>query len=77
MMEFHEQVNGVDYRKSSFILISSSGGKEVNDVTIEKQGIPRHELHVKDFEKKVSNQVLLILNLSAIGYQFFRPCVVL
>lgn len=52
-MEFHEQVNGLDYRKVVFVLVSSVGGREVNDVAIENAAVPRHELHIRDFEKQV------------------------
>ena len=53
LMEFHEQVNGLDYRKVVFVLVSSVGGREVNDVAIENAAVPRHELHIRDFEKQV------------------------
>jgi len=46
------KINGVDYRRSIFIFLSNTGGKEINKLTLEnrKNGINREDIVLKEVE---------------------------
>merc|ERR1712228_720352 len=46
------KINGIDYRRSIFIFLSNTGGKEINKMTleIEKSGQNRENILLKDVE---------------------------
>ncbi|KZS09814.1 Torsin-like protein [Daphnia magna] len=55
-LDYVDRVDGVDYRKSIFIFLSNTGGKEitkkVHDIWL-KGNVKREELTVRDFERLV------------------------
>ena len=54
-IDYHEEVMGLDYRKSIFIFLSNTGQNEINKKTLEfwKAGTPREEIGLRDFENVI------------------------
>jgi len=55
-IDYHTNVDGVDYRKSIFIFLSNTGGKVIADFTLDhwKLGKSREELTLNDVEHPLS-----------------------
>lgn len=53
------KINGIDYRRSIFIFLSSTGGKEINKMTLEsrKNGQNREDILLKDVEPLIKKGV--------------------
>ncbi|XP_028394953.1 torsin-1A-like [Dendronephthya gigantea] len=56
-LEHHEKVDGVDYRKSIFILLSNTGAEMINGFVINhwRKGNKREDLTFKDLEPVINN----------------------
>ena len=55
-IDFHEVVDGVDYRKSIFIFLSNTGGKEITKFTYKhwENGMQRKDLSYSDLEESLN-----------------------
>ena len=53
-MDFHDSVDGVDFRKAIFILLSNTGGREITRRTMDfwKEGRRRESINYFDLEGK-------------------------
>jgi len=51
-VDYHKSIGGVDFRRSIFIFLSNTGGREISNTAFEfwKRGRKREELERKDFE---------------------------
>jgi len=58
-MDHHEQVDGVDFRESIFILLSNTGGREITKITMEfwHAGQARESMTSRDLEGLISRGV--------------------
>lgn len=56
-LEHHEKIDGVDYRKSIFILLSNTGAEMINRFVINhwQKGNKREDLTFKDLEPVINN----------------------
>jgi len=54
-LDFHNQINGIDFRKSIFIFISNTGGDDISSKTFEhwKTGKARNEITLADMDKVI------------------------
>ncbi|KAK2715053.1 hypothetical protein QYM36_009891 [Artemia franciscana] len=54
-MDYHVEIDGVDYRKSIFLLLSNTGGHDITQKSLElwKKGRKREEFKYEDFEKLI------------------------
>ena len=55
-MDFHDTVDGVDYRRAIFILLSNTGGREITEVSLKfwREGRARETMAYKDLDGLVS-----------------------
>ena len=55
-MDFHSNVDGIDFRRATFILLSNTGGREITRRTMEfwQDGKRRESMTYFDFEGKIS-----------------------
>lgn len=56
IIDYNENVEGVDYRQSIFIFLSNTGGKAIVEEILKlwKNGISRDEVKLKHFEKIIT-----------------------
>ena len=54
-IDYHEHVQGLDFRKTIFIFLSNTGGKEINEITFDawKSGKHRDELSYQVLRKEI------------------------
>ncbi len=55
-IDFHPSINGIDFRRSIFIFLSNTGGREITTHTFEyfKEGRTRESLQLKDYEAVIT-----------------------
>nr|XP_022904903.1 torsin-1A-like [Onthophagus taurus] len=56
IIDYHDTVEKVDYRKSIFIFLSNTGSSLINDhyISLWKSGKKRRDIKLKDFEKLIA-----------------------
>ena len=62
-MDFHSNVDGIDFRKATFILLSNTGGREITRRTMEfwEEGKKRESMTYFDLEGKLHLRLLLFM----------------
>ncbi len=55
-IDYHEEVQGIDYRRSVFVFLSNTGGKAITDVALEAwhDGLERESITYETLERAVS-----------------------
>lgn len=55
-VDYYDNIDGVDYRKSIFIFLSNTGGREITGkmLTLWREGTSREDIKYNDFEELVS-----------------------
>lgn len=55
-LDYHEQIEGVDYRKSIFLFLSNTGGNDITRVAhkLWTDGKDRNELKLSDFDSLIT-----------------------
>jgi len=76
-IDYHEHVQGLDFRKTIFIFLSNTGGKEINEITFDawKSGKHRDELSYQELEllvkKDAFNEIGGLHRSAVIGKHLF------
>lgn len=54
-IDHHESIGGIDFRRSIFIFLSNTGGREITQKTFQlwKDGVKRDDMTYKDFESLI------------------------
>ncbi|XP_060064861.1 torsin-1A-like [Ylistrum balloti] len=57
-LDFYEDLNGVNYRRSTFLFLSNTGSRAIQQRTIThwREGLPREQLRLVDMEKLIIRQ---------------------
>ncbi|CAF0789276.1 unnamed protein product [Brachionus calyciflorus] len=58
-IDFNQEINGVDYRKSVFIFLSNSASKEITELTLDldRKNINRENFKLKPFQRTIQDTV--------------------
>lgn len=71
LLDYHEKIDGVDFRKSIFIFLSNHGGVEISDKLYElyRKNLSREQTTLNNFEEVLE---LVVFNKEG-GLQFSKP----
>lgn len=56
IIDYHDSLEGVDYKKTVFIFISNTGSHKITDhyLSLWRNAVARKDIKLKDFEKLIS-----------------------